>query len=149
MTWGLFGADVDKTAFFLSFAGVCGCLLPMFCAFALAGFDIKSVKQRREQTNNRCWGVHRQEEWGAFFCSNAVPSRSFEVVLHKKTLPTKKSATIFLCFHRFRAEFAVLYRCEPALLLSCTKNRNFCVDRRKRAEATLRAVIYGRDKVAG
>ena len=46
--WGLFGADVDKTAFFLSFAGVCGCLLPIFCAFALAGFDIKSVKRRRE-----------------------------------------------------------------------------------------------------
>ena len=62
LTWGLFGADVDKTAFFLSFAGVCGGLLPMFCAFALAGFDIKSAKRRREQTNNRSGGVYRQEE---------------------------------------------------------------------------------------
>lgn len=63
----IFGADVDKTAFFLSFAGVCWCLLPMFCAFALAGFDIKSVKRRREQTNNRRSGVPRGEEVGSFF----------------------------------------------------------------------------------
>ena len=38
---GFSGADVEKTVIFLSFAGVCGCLLPIFCAFALAGFDIK------------------------------------------------------------------------------------------------------------
>ena len=67
LTWGLFGADVDKTAFFLSFAGVCGCLLPMFCSFALAGFDIKSAKRRREQTNNRSSGVPRGEAVGSFF----------------------------------------------------------------------------------
>ena len=64
LTWGFSGADVDKTAFFLSFAGVCGCLLPMFCAFALVGFDIKSAKRRREQTNNRRSGVPRGEAEG-------------------------------------------------------------------------------------
>ena len=66
LTWGFSDADVDKTVFFLSFAGVCGCLLPMFCAFALAGFDIRSVKQRREQTNNRRSGVPRGEAESSF-----------------------------------------------------------------------------------
>ena len=66
-TWRFFGADVDKTAFFLSFAGVCGCLLPMFCAFALVGFDIMPVKRGREQINGRRSGVLRGEAVGSFF----------------------------------------------------------------------------------
>ena len=65
-TWGFFGADVDKTVIFLSFACVCGCLLPMFCVFALAGFDIRSVKRRREQINGRRSGVPRGEAVGSF-----------------------------------------------------------------------------------
>ena len=63
---GFFGADVDKTVIFLSFACVCGWLLPMFCAFALAGFDIKSAKRRREQINGRRSGVPRGEAEGSF-----------------------------------------------------------------------------------
>lgn len=59
----IFWRRCRKDGLFLSFAGVCGCLLPMFCAFALAGFDIKSAKRRREQTSNRSGGgVYRQEE---------------------------------------------------------------------------------------
>ena len=54
LTWGLFGADVDKTVFSLSFAGVCWCLLPMFCAFRWLDLILS---RRNDGANRQTIGV--------------------------------------------------------------------------------------------